>query len=220
MLGGVLLARQIVTGRVLETPQDLKDITLAVLSGDFAALSSTLAQRGNNLPPDVSGTVAAGTSGGQALSGLLNNPTTSSDLLAKCVELGQAAKGYILGGVGPNYYDCSGLVWRAMKDLDIYTGPRFTTHTFVAAMGGRVKRVTTPAVGDVVLWPAHHMGVVSGPDKMYSAMSPSSGIGYGTISASAPSLGGNPSYYRLVPFDLNKTDIVKKIGGVPIMKGN
>jgi hypothetical protein len=186
----------VVTGRVKETPQDIRDITLAVLSGDFTSLKSTLAQRGKNVSPDVSSTVAAGTSGGAAISDLLTNPL-SSDLLAKTVELGNAAKGYVLGATGPTYYDCSGLVWRAMKTLDLYTGPRFTTSTFVAQMGGRIQKVNSPQVGDIVLWPRHHMGVVSGSDQMYSARSPQSGIGYSPINASDASIGGTHVFYRL-----------------------
>jgi cell wall-associated NlpC family hydrolase len=203
MLAGFLLGRQVVTGRVKETPQDIRDITLAVLSGDFTSLQSTLAQRGKNVSPDVSSTVAAGASGGSdSLSDLLTNPL-SSDLLAKTVELGNAAKGYVLGATGPTYYDCSGLVWRAMKTLDLYTGPRFTTSTFVAQMGGRIQKVNAPQVGDIVLWPRHHMGVVSGPDQMYSARSPQSGIGYSPINASDVSIGGTHVFYRLGVLNAN-----------------
>lgn len=179
----------------METPQDIRDITLGLLSGDFQSVKDTLSLRGENASPDVSGTVAAGTSGEAALSGLLTAPITG-DLLAKAVQLGQAAKGYRLGATGPDYYDCSGLVWRAMKDLGMYEGPRFTTKSFVAQLGSKIVRVDKPIIGDVVLWPSKHMGVVSGNDKMYSAMSPSSGIGYGSISGSTPTIGGTPVYYR------------------------
>ena len=194
VLGGVLLLRQVVTGRVRETPSDFRDITLALLSADFDALKVTLGQRGQNVSPVVTGTVAAGATGG--ISGLLSQGVTG-DVLAKSVELGQSAKGYRLGATGPEYYDCSGLIWRAMKDLKIYNGPRFTTSTFVAQMGGLVSKVGNPVIGDIVLWPGKHMGVVSAHDQMYSAKSPSTGIGYSPIAASNPSIGGIPVYYRL-----------------------
>jgi cell wall-associated NlpC family hydrolase len=212
VFGGVLLIRQVVTGRVMETPQDIRDMTLALLSGDFDALQSTLAQRGENLSPDVSGTVAAGTSGESDLTGVLSNPL-GSDLLAKAVQLGSAAKGYRLGATGPDYYDCSGLVWQAMKAVKAYSGARFTTSSFVGMMGKKIKRVTDPAPGDIVLWPTHHMGVVSGKDKMYSAMSPRSGIGYASISASTPSIGGTPVYYRIAEFN---TSLNETVNGLPI----
>jgi len=196
MLAGFMLGRQVVAGRVKETPQDFRDITLAVLSGDFPSLQSTLAQRGKNVSPDVSSTVAAGTSGEAGISSLLGNPS-GNGLLAKAVELGSKAKGYVLGAVGPDYYDCSGLVWRAMKDTGIYTGARFTTSTFTMQLAGHITKTDTPAVGDIVLWPRHHMGIVSGPDKMYSAMSPSLGIGYSPINASDASIGAAHVFYRI-----------------------
>jgi cell wall-associated NlpC family hydrolase len=198
ILGGVLLLRQVVTGRVRETPQDIRDITVNILNGDFTALSATLAQRGENAPPVTVGTVAAGgLTGGAALSNALMSPITG-DLLAKCVELGNKARGYRLGATGPDFYDCSGLVWRAMQDLDYFKGPRFTTNSFVAALGNQIVKVTKPVVGDVALWPRHHMGIVSGPDQMYSAMSPSLGIGYSSITGASKSIGsGSPVYYRL-----------------------
>jgi cell wall-associated NlpC family hydrolase len=188
--------RQVVTGRVKETPQDIRDITLAMLNGDFNGLKDTLSQRGKNVSPDVSATVAGGTSGETARAGLQTAPITG-DLLAKAVELGQAAKGYRLGATGPDYYDCSGLVWRAMRDLKIYNGPRFTTKSFVAQMGNTVSKVSNPIIGDIVLWPGKHMGIVAGNGKMYSAMSPANGIGYGSIDGSNASIGGTPVYYRL-----------------------
>lgn len=200
-----MLLRQVVTGRVPNTVSDFKAISLAALQGDFHALQSQLALRGNNVSPDITGEVAAGMSGETALSGkdgtsgLLTAPAQggNADLLNRVVGLGQAAKGYRLGATGPDYYDCSGLVWQAMKQQGSYTGPRFTTFTFARQTAGDVTKVTTPAVGDIVLWPAHHMGVVSGPGKMFSAMSPGAGIGFGDIDGSAAYFGSKPDYYRV-----------------------
>lgn len=205
LLGGALLLRQVVTGRVPNTVSDFKGISLAVLQGDFPALQQQLALRGNNVSPDITSEVAAGMSGGTALtgtdgqSGLLTGPVQGGnrDLLNRAVALGQSAKGYRLGATGPDYYDCSGLVWQAMKQQGSYTGARFTTHTFKAMVGSGVTKVTTPAVGDIVLWPAHHMGIVSGNGKMFSAMSPGAGIGFGDIDGSSAYFGSKPDYYRV-----------------------
>jgi hypothetical protein len=41
------------------------------------------------------------------------------------------------------------------------------------------------------------MGIVSGGGKMYSAMSPSNGIGYGSIDGSDASIGSGHVFYRL-----------------------
>ena len=115
----------------------------------------------------TSGSASPGAAGGSA---------GGSALLATMQQLGNG-KPYVWGATGPNGYDCSGLVWAAMKQLGIYTGPRFTTHTFVSALGSKVTPVsgTDGQVGDVILW-ASHIGVVDGPGTMYSALSPSNGI--------------------------------------------
>lgn len=196
ILSGFLLGRQVVVGRVKETPEDLRDMTLGLLSGDFSSLQTTLARRGENVSPDVSGTVAAGASGGTALNSLLSNPL-SNGLLGEVINLGSRAKGYRLGATGPDYYDCSGLVWQAMRNLDLFHGSRFTTSTFVASTNSIVRKVSKPAVGDIVLWPRHHMGVMAGPDKVYSAMNPENGIGYATLAQLDKSVGEGHEFYRL-----------------------
>ena len=192
VLGGFLLGRQVITGRVKETPEDIRDMTLALLSGDFDTLQRTLAQRGENVTPDVTGTVAASASGVDAPSQILNG-----NLLAATVALGNAAKGYVYGGSGPDYYDCSGLVWAAMKQTGQYTGKRFTTGTFVPSMSAKIAKVATPSAGDIALWPGHHMGVMSNATQVYSAMSPSAGIGYSTVDGITKTVGVQPVYYRV-----------------------
>jgi cell wall-associated NlpC family hydrolase len=197
ILSGAMLMRQVVTGRVKETPQDVRDVTLALLSGDFSSVQRTLSQRGQNVPPDVSGTVAAGYTGGTSgVGGLLQQGV--SDLLPTTVALGSKAKGYRLGATGPDYYDCSSLVWAAMKQLKLYDGPRFTTKSFTTQLRSKIVATTKPVAGDIVLWPGKHMGVVAGDDRMYSAMSPTSGIGYASISGSNASIGGAPVFYHVV----------------------
>lgn len=62
--------------------------------------------------------------------------------------------------------DCSGLIYRA--GLDIGLGwPRFTTSTI--AFSPYVQRIPAPSVGDLVVWPGVHMGIVSGPGQMLAA---------------------------------------------------
>lgn len=197
ILGGLMLGRQIFTGRVKETASDARDITLSVLTGDFERLGNVLSQRGENVPADVSSVVAADTSAGastqESLEGLLLNPIRAS-LLAEMVALGNKATGYVWGATGPTTYDCSGLVWVALKNLGAYNGSRFTTDTFVKSMGNKITQVQSPQTGDIVLWPGTHIGVVSSPGQFYSAKSPKSGIGYAPIS----SVPGSPVYYRVV----------------------
>lgn len=122
-----------------------------------------------------------------------------SDLLAAMTRRGRAARGYRWSATGPDWYDCSGLMWRAVQDVrpDLRRLPRFTTYTMlVTPWGKHFDRVASPMVGDVVLWRTH-VGVVSGKDKFYSARNPSSGIGESSISGFNTGHGNSHAYYRL-----------------------
>jgi len=117
-------------------------------------------------------------------------------VLTEMHRLAQAANNtYVYGATGPNGYDCSGLVWRALKNIGIYTGSRFTTSTFPLAARSFAKSVDSPEVGDIVLWSFKHMGVVSGKDKFYSARNRKYGIGESSISGWSST--GTPRYYRI-----------------------
>jgi len=179
ILAGLLLIRQVATGRALETPSDIRGMFTAALNGDFDGVKAITGQRGSALK---SGTTASATSAAVV-------PGGSSELLKEMVRLG-SGKPYVFGAEGPSSYDCSGLVWRAVYNLGIYRGPRFTAGTsFISAMRGKMTQVTSPQVGDIVLWNGHHIGVVAGADKMYSARSTDKGIGYSSLS-------GDDSYFR------------------------
>lgn len=192
LLMGVLLIRQVVTGRVMETPTDARDLALALLNADTAGVSAVLSRRGENVTVSSS-EVATGDT--------VTVPTPQSqrggDLIAEMQRLGSAASGYRLGSNGPEYYDCSSLVWRAAKNLGIYNGPRFTTSIFSTIAKGWAYRVPSPAAGDIVLWPGKHMGVYLGNDKMYSARSRTKGIGTSTVSGDSGYFGSQPSYWRI-----------------------
>lgn len=97
-------------------------------------------------------------------------------VLKRAKELGEAATGYRLGGTGPKYYDCSGLIWRAMNDLNLAGPVRFTTFTFKAQTGSKIEQVDSPSTGDIILWELGHMGICDGPNSIYHASSPKSGI--------------------------------------------
>jgi len=186
ILGGILLLRQVLVGRAMDTPGDTRDLALALLSGDMTEVGSVLARRGSE--------TADATGGGSPVA------SANTPLVAEVMRLGEAAKGYRLGATGPDYYDCSSLIWRAMRNLDIYTGPRFTTHTFaaVAAAKGWAK-VDLPEAGDVVLWRTvkhGHMGVATGGDGMYSARNEEKGINMSSIAGDSSVL-GSPSFYRI-----------------------
>ena len=189
VLAGILLIRQVVVGRAAETPSDIRDLSLALVRADTAEVQSVLARRGENVETgaDTTGVVASDSA-----------PVSTAGLLAECIRLGTAAKGYRWGGIGPDYYDCSGLVWRAMRNLGIYRGLRFNTAVFgMVAKREGWPTVDKPSSGDVIVWAGQHMGVSAGGDKMYSARSPSKGIKYSTVSGDSGAFGRNPTFYRI-----------------------
>ena len=203
----VILIRQVIVGRVNEIPSDVKDLTLSLLKGDTAGASSVLAQRGSNA--DMSGTVGAGVGDLLGTNGVDPNSllgqhmypgmsATASSFIQVCKQLGGAAKGYQKGATGPDYYDCSGLIYTALKQMGIYTGFRFWTGNFdIVAPKFATKVTGSYYPGDIILWPGHHMGVVDGTNSMYSARSVAKGIGSGPIDADIAYFGSQPEYWRL-----------------------
>jgi peptidoglycan DL-endopeptidase CwlO len=116
------------------------------------------------------------------------------------VMLGHKAKGYRWAATGPDYYDCSGLIWRATQLIG-YKGARFTTATLPGLKQFRRLQDREVNVDDIVHWPAGHggvtghMGVVTGGDMFYSARSVRSGIGEAKISTFRKA---KPRYYRYI----------------------
>lgn len=184
------MIRQVAIGRAPETADDARDFFAAVFSGDLEAARTVAKQRGTNVG-DVTGA-------GSALGSAVGSVTGSTALLSEAMRIGSAAKGYRLGSTGPDYFDCSGLVWRAMMNVGM-RHPRFTTASFTLVVP-EAKRVDSPQVGDIVNWAGKHMGIVSGPDRFYSALSPDSGITDAPISTTRvgkPAVIDTPKYYRV-----------------------
>jgi cell wall-associated NlpC family hydrolase len=216
ILAGILTARQVSRGRVMNISQDLGDAFIAVASGDTDALGEVLTRRGEDSAPTAAdlavykltqgvteglttATVSIGDGIGDAFTQLADGV---NNLAIVAVTLGSKAKGYRWAATGPDYYDCSGLMWRACQGIG-FTGVRFTTSTIGAS--SQFKRISPPGmqgpgvtaatINDIVVWPTHHMGVITGPDKFYSARSVKSGIGESKISSFRNS---TPVYYRYV----------------------
>jgi cell wall-associated NlpC family hydrolase len=191
ILGAFVIMRQVYKGRMANIGEDLSDAFLAIVSGDSSKFTEVFARTGDSNAPTVSTTGPEDAGNTQ-----VKNPKT---LLEAAVKLGHNAKGYRFGATGPDYYDCSGLVYRAAQAIG-YKGARFVTSTVSTVSG--FKPVTAPnsSGNDIVLWPAHHMGIVSGPDQCYNALNPQAGIGYISISAIIQSnKWGRPVYYRYTP---------------------
>lgn len=187
ILAAILIARQVAKGRVLNTMEDLSDAFLAIATGDTQALAGVVTREGDYNKPSAAD-IEEGMEPASNIAG--------GDILTAAVALGSAAKGYRWTATGPDYYDCSGLVYRAVQKVG-YKGGRFTTADVKRAKG--FYPVTTPKKGDIVLWLAGHggvtghMGIVSGDDTFYSARSVRSGIGYSKISTFRKA---SPEYLR------------------------
>jgi len=190
LIAGGFLIRQTFVGRAGDSVTDARDASLALLQGDMGEAAAVFGRRGSSTTPAGASEVATSPAGVSAPS--------LSGLVGEMESLGGKARGYRLGATGPDYYDCSGLVWRAMRDLDIYSGSRFTTGTFanVAKTKGW-KMVSSPMAGDVILWSGKHMGVSTGGDGMYSARSTSKGIGQSTVSGDSTFFGSKPLFFRI-----------------------
>jgi cell wall-associated NlpC family hydrolase len=171
--------------------EDISDAFLAIVNGQTDDLSEVLTRRGDNTSASAAD-LAGYKEAGQGVGGILQdvagiaggsqsaaNASRGAAMVSTATALGSSAKGYVMTATGPNYYDCSGLVWRTVQKLG-YKGSRFTTRDIQSRQG--FVKVTTPAVGDIVLWPGHHMGIMTGQDRMYSARNPRKGIGTTTIS--------------------------------------
>jgi cell wall-associated NlpC family hydrolase len=185
ILAALLLGRQISKGRALNLPDDLSDAFLAITRGDTDALTEVLSRTGDSNTPvtvDDTGTFAPHIAG--------------SGLAASAQALGSKAKGYRWAGTGPDYYDCSGLMYAACKVIG-YTGSRFNT---ASILGNKAfKKISMPGVqgpglvgaqvNDIVLWlPGQggvtgHMGVITGNNQFYSARSVKTGIGVSPINS-------------------------------------
>lgn len=200
LLVGTLLLRQVVVGRTLETGGDLKDLATATLSGDAVAMQEVLQRRGTNAAVESVGEGSASTDSTAVISREYTTAQSSKagTLINTCMVLGNAAKGYRWGATGMDYYDCSGLIWRACTKDGFYKGGRFTTTTFGAIASKFARKVEDYAVGDIVVWPGKHMGVVTSRSTYYSARSVEKGIGSASLKDDTDYFGGTtPEYWRL-----------------------
>lgn len=210
ILVGIVVARQVSRGRIANLTTDLSDAFIAVVSGDSDALGGVLARgaegEGTFAPHSVVPIDSAAF--GSAVGDAAVAGGAAAGLSGAAIRLGSAAKGYRWASIGPDYYDCSGLMYAAAKAIG-YKGGRFTTATVrshkefkvISMPGMQGPGLTGATVNDIVLWPAGsggvtgHMGVITGPDKFYSARSPRSGIGNSPISTFRKT---RPIYLRYV----------------------
>jgi cell wall-associated NlpC family hydrolase len=223
LLTGMVILRQVYKGRTQYLGEDLSDAFLAITRGDTKELAAVFAREGDADEPmfaslgdalgnaTIAGAQASGITASEiskAIGGQIEGleAKANKSLTIAAVLLGEKAKGYRWAATGPDYYDCSGLMYRAAQKIG-YKGGRFTTYTIGTNKAFRevqAPNVQGPGtngslgagIDDIVCWPTHHMGVVTGPDQFYSARNPRSGIGVAKISTFRN--GSKPKYYRFV----------------------
>ena len=179
VLLGLFVIRQATKGRSLgDVPGDMAALLVAVVTGDTNAMQEVLARKGEQTsdPNTTAGTAGSTPAAGDANAG--------QRVLSAMIDLAQKANNrYVWGGTGPDGYDCSGLVWAAMKQAGVYTGPRFNTGSMTQSLGSKLTLLGAgeSTIGDVVLWPSH-VGVIDGEGTMFSALNASDGIKHSPIS--------------------------------------
>lgn len=123
----------------------------------------------------------------------------ASGLLKAVEELGRGKK-YVWGAWGPDSFDCSGLVSRAIEDYYHKHWGRLT----VAGLWQHAHRIPRSEAkpGDPVFWlPNHHIGIFDHGDQYWSAFTPGGhpDIGMHSISGSVP--GVKPAFGRFDGID-------------------
>lgn len=199
--GGAALIWAAATDRVFDEdgtfilPQSLTDLFTAAVTGDTSGLKPA---SGTGIGAATPAVVVA-----EQLPGSADTPTAiqpAGDILGAAKRLGGVAKGYRWAATGPAYYDCSGLVWQAVRTAHpkLRGLPRFIVGTMrVGPWRKHFTPISTPAVGDIVYWgPNQHVGIVDGPGTFYSARNPRSGIGTSRIDGF---LSSKPKFLRFVP---------------------
>jgi len=202
ILAAIVIARAVSKGRALDLPQDVSDAFQALIRGNYDDLSAALGRSGDTSSVAVGEGIASALTGDAAQRLTQAQKSANTNLAYWAYKLGEAAKGYKFGYAGSGgYYDCSGLMYRAAQKVG-YKGPRFWTGS-VAAMPGFHKLASTGmgisqvTSGDLVVWPGHHMGVVVGQNRFYSALNPKDGIAERAIEGFRK--GENPIYLRFTP---------------------
>lgn len=123
----------------------------------------------------------------------------ASGLLKAVEELGRGKK-YVWGAWGPDSFDCSGLVSRAIEDYYHKHWGRLT----VAGLWQHAHRIPRSEAkpGDPVFWlPNHHIGIFDHGDQYWSSFTPGGNpdIGMHSISGSVP--GVKPVFGRFDGID-------------------
>ena len=86
----------------------------------------------------------------------------------------QAGKPYVYGAIGPNGYDCSGLVWTAYRRIRL-TLPR-TTYGMLGSW--HLYRVSSPRRGDLAFYGSGHVEFYISWGVTFGALHTGTRLGY------------------------------------------
>lgn len=201
ILAALIISRSVAKGRALNIGQDLSDAFRAIVTGQTDDFMEVLGRKGDTAtaykPAADAVAAAIVNTPGMMIGAAADSESINGQIVYWARKLGSEAKGYRWGKAGPDYYDCSGLMYAALKHVG-YKGYRFYTATMLAAPG--MVKVSSPLVGDFVLWPGHHVGVYIGSNRIYAARSVKRGIGESNIDETTKSFGASaPIYVRWSP---------------------
>ena len=131
------------------------------------------------------------TSGGSAGSGGTSSgasagssaPIPNANAVSTALGFARAQLGdrYVLGGAGPNVWDCSGLTKAAYAAAGIYIGTHSATNQYnTMAAQGKLVSFAQVAVGDLVFWGGggdyYHVAIYVGGGQILEAPNPSSPV--------------------------------------------
>lgn len=177
--------------QITDVDEDIRDLVKATLTMDFDKTQEVIKRAGS-----LSDNTAPVPDGGNSPEGFgVVGGSIGGKVLVEARRLGSGAVGYRLTGIGPAYYDCSGLIWRAMVNCGINV-PRFSSYTFPLLVRNKIKvPYTEMARGDILQWPGH-MAIVESSTSAYNALNPSKGILSSSLKGLESTL-GTPTVYRL-----------------------
>lgn len=141
-----------------------------------AARTTERTQLSTSSAPSGGATGGSSSSGSSASDNSVSTPSSGSVSAVISFLRAQVGDAYVMGGTGPNSWDCSGLVQAAFKQANINL-PRTSQAQSTA---GTPVSLSNLQVGDILYWggagSAYHVGVYIGGGQYLDAANPSKGV--------------------------------------------
>ncbi|MFB7517754.1 C40 family peptidase [Streptomyces sp. NPDC056144] len=154
-----------------------------------SASSSSSSSSASSSSSDSGSSSSSSDAGSTASSGSSNTTQAATGSAAAIVAFARAQVGdaYVMGGTGPNSWDCSGLVQAAYRQAGIDL-PRISGSQ--SSMGTSVS-LSNLQPGDVLYWGSrsgsYHVAIYVGGGKYVGAQNPSTGVVERSLSWDTPS---------------------------------